>query len=370
MYGNDPSKLASVPQFGGMDADSFRRAQQQSSSAKERAPRQTPFWKLGMDLVDNEDNIVRFIPGQYDNEVFLPAENRLGLVQFPWLERTSHRVQAGQGNYEFICSAGGGRGRKALERPCTGCQRFWQEWSAKKEAKQNNQPAPPQTVNMRDWHIISTLDRGLYQLAPVMDWSTRQMRKNRDGQPFYEWYRTSTAQQQWLQAQGLVKESRYGNCAPLMLGTELWKNLVQYADDVLSTDCKSCNGRGTVMTRGYMCPNQQCNHVYVDVMQINRQLLPDEKLEFAAARLCPRCGVNAEPKRVNHCHACNNPVGATIFDSWINIRPIKTGSGQETRRNYQFLERWMTPIDPEFQDIAKPLDLKDFDPTPVAHQTR
>lgn len=303
----------------------------------------------------NELCLVRLVPGEYlqDEVSIAPSptpggEDVVGVDQvvMTFIKFVDHFDGTRQKG--AICSAGALAGFRELRQPCHGCDIYWAT-----AARQSNGRFESTRMSRQNKYAFSCFDYSPYHKLEQYDQDTGKVRANAAGVPYFNWVR---CQGQVCDACRAGKETKQGHMSHWPINyTQL--QVLRAAETNIGHSCVVCSVENSIISMGWMCGG--CGECVVDMA--TTQLKKDELLKLTDEKYgCNKCGNLAFLTEVYECRACaprgHTGVRASLFD--VDLKVSVVAGGGNGGKVLQ-VAGWSAPhpIDPQFLEAAKPLDL-------------
>ncbi len=350
-YGKDPQNLPTSGSFRQRANQYQHKREQQRSSGGGGGGF---YWANQYKPSDEDPDMVRVIEGHYKvpQVVGSGKEAVVEMVELPFLPFSEH--YDGREKKSCICSAGPFAGSKEKSDPCPGCELFFSGME-----KDQNGKKKAGRMSRREMYVFTVLDYGIYHNVEQTD-KTGAFRTKDDGTPWMEWKK---CEGQGCDACRNNKETRRGATRHWALGWGHYTTLLD-ADKQIGKSCSNCAGVGTIRCIAWTCP--ACGDAIVDMS--TTALKTKEIDELTSRPVQCKCGYEGFAQEIIDCMSCTNAGGlakrATIFDVDMNVKRIKaTDGGNQTTLS---ISQWSPPrpIDVNYKDFGKALDLpKIYAPT-------
>ena len=365
-YGKDEGQLNRVVPFGGSLNQRARHLMQSKENASQNRSRGgAPYWASTFKCPTNHSRILRLIPGQYE-EQYSDDDQTVSTIIVEYYSFREH--YHGALNRGAICSAGPLFKNKQLAEDCEGCTMYWEDWNVRKQKKaQGDKSRGPNRMSMRDQHVFTVWDYGLWLKIPRVD-NQGNIKTNQQNQPYYDWVMAQTGDPRVNQF-----ESKFGHLIPWPMGKTYLDTLLSY-NDTVQKDCATCGAQASIQCVSKICGNPTCEYELLDPRTTT---LSPEQLDSINMKpqTCPACGQTTFVNDMIECPHCLSkgwqPRRASIFDVDLEVKAVASGNGNQTL--LQILNRSnprdIQVQDPEIRKLIVPLDLpKKFASTPVQKQ--
>lgn len=361
-FGKDPSKLNNVTAWR-QQAEQFR--QKRDAGRRQSFNRRPPPIWVGkyQPTTTAPPDLGRLLAGQYEVEVAVPdgkddyRVERIVLPYYPWVEHFDGVLERGT-----ICSGGPLAFLKDRRQPCRGCDIYWE-----------TRVPDPKTGRMkrgrmgrREMNTFSWLHHMTYAKAPVIDSRTGQVKTKENGEQILAW----TKVEPHLRLQYSQFEQKPAHVLHWSLGSAHWETLWN-TDKLIGMSCTTCGQKDAIQTTGWVC--NDCGHPLIDMATTTYPMAEIDKLT-SKDMTCGHCGYTGRPYEMFACLNCSplnrTPTRATVFDVDMSVMRVLT-SGDGGNQTALQIPSWSEPrpIDPQLQEIAKPLPLdRIFAPTPYEEQ--
>lgn len=358
-FGKDPSHLDNVGQYGASMS-------QRMGNAQRRPPKTgggRPYWVDQYQPSKTQQDTIRILPGNYeiqrvDDQGNIYTEN---CAWFEFVEHYSAITKTGG-----VCSAGPEGLPRKDQKPCEGCDIFWEDWRERKdvEDRTGTKPKTPNRISRSSKYAFNILDTGYFYKRPQTNKDGTLRVNPKDGTPYTEWVKWE-GQHQNAEA-AAATEARYGRILQWTPGRDHFGVLNKQAD-IIGCNCKSCGGQSTIYTWTWNCAG--CQQVLIDPQTAG---MTPEQLKDATQQhtTCQNCGHVGYPFEVVGCTNCQNPVRTSLFDVNLNI----TRQVDSNNRSQLLIPSFsaVCEIDPQFHDLLQKLpDLsRKYSPTKYADQAQ
>lgn len=353
-FGKDPRLAAEAGSFRQQSrAFTQNRAR---SGAKGRVPYFINEYKPGLVSCDT----IRLVRGDYLQQVAVKGVGvdgkevwEVANQAMPFVKFTEHFH--GGIDKSAICSAGPFKNLKALRYPCRGCEIFW-ETAVKNE---NTGRIESPIMSRQEKYAFSVLDYGNYHKVPVVDRQTGKMRMNtRTNEPFYNW---TKCQGQGCEYCTRRCELTHGNMRHWQMSYTHFQQL-RAAELLISDSCAACgaypdfSGKAPIQSLAWSCRN--CGSNVIDVQ--TTELKVDEMRNMTDnLHTCVDCKCEGFLIEMYTCVECA-PRGqqgrrAELWDVDLKVQLTETGQKAKTLT----IQGWSPPrpVDPNYAQLAKPVDL-------------
>ena len=350
-FGKNPAHLGNVAPFGGS-------ARQQAAFASRRR-KNTGGSKL---IFRNQfqpslyiPDTIRVVPGSFWQQ-FLDDNNNLVEGDFPFVSYLEHFH--GVLKKSSFCSAGTYRWVKGQAQLCHGCDIYWEDWRTRKDTGNKNSP---KRVSMRDMFAYTVVDHATFHEVEDTDQQGNVKMNPNTKQPYTSWVKCTGQTGQQCENCTLGKKTKQGHVQPWPMGKRHFGTLNAYADQI-GLGCTTCGSRASVNTLLWHCGNSECGEALIDMS--NTGLTPEQLFErLDEPQRCVRCQQTFFMKDIYECAVCTPQGGqaqrATIFDVDMQVR--RQQNPQDTGTQLMILGTSdPQPINPIFNDIAKPLKLNEM----------
>jgi len=290
------------------------------------------------------------------------------LPYFPFVEHYHGGLKKGA-----ICSAGPHRMNRNKRAPCHGCEVFWEDYTERQARSQQlgTKVQTPKRISMSNKYVLTILDPGEYFETEQIDFRTGQIKLNREGKPWMEWRKLRYPND----PAAADRKLKRGKVMPWAMSKTDFDMLTAYSDTNIGMCCSGCGTWGHAMqpmlrTTQYSCGN--CNNVLIDMQTTT--MAPNQISELVKLPMpCAHCQTRGFAIEVISCPTCaqrgTSPKRASIWDVDIQVQLIK--KIDDPNKHTLLISGYTAPaaIDPQFADIAKPLDLPgSFKPTALEDQ--
>jgi ribosomal protein L37E len=314
---------------------------------------------------------IRCIQGEYQVQEIDEATGELVMSVLPYLPCMEH--YHGSLKRGALCSAGPYHMNRNKRSPCHGCDMFWEDFEIRKQrsAELGTKVNNPKRIGKSNKYVITVLDTGMFYESESIDSKTGQPRVNKDGKPFMDWHKLRYANDPMAQG----KKMKQGMVMPWAMNNTEFELLQSFSEKNIGTCCSGCGTWGhamspTLQTLQYVC--QGCSNVLIDKQ--TSTIPPNQIDEIVKLPIgCQRCGQRNFALEVVHCPTCvqkgTTPRRSSLWDVDIQVRLVK--SLKDPKKHELMIDGYSAPmpINQQFEDIAKPLDLvKIYAPTPLDQQ--
>lgn len=357
-YGKDPKNLGT----GG----SFRQRANQYDHQKQQSRKRGgggggAYWATQFKPSLEDVDTIRVIEGRFSvpQIVGQGKDATLEMIELPFFPFAEH--YDGQKRKTCICSAGPWAGSKEKADPCPACELFWSGME-----KDQNGKRKQGRMSRREMYVFTVLDYGVYHNVPQTDFKTGEVRINEQtNKPWMHWVK---CEGQGCQACRAGVETRRGATRHWALGWGHYQTLLD-ADKQIGKSCSNCRTSNSINCIAWLCP--QCGDAVVDMATTTMKAKDID--ELVSKPIKHGCGFEGMAHEMIECRACTNAGGtarrATIFDVDMNVKRVgDPNGGNQTSIN---ISQWSVPgpVDPNFKDFAKSLDLpRVYTPTPPEKQ--
>jgi len=272
-----------------------------------------------------------------------------------------------------ICSAGPHHMNRNKRTPCEGCDIFWVDFAERKRLSEQmgTKVQNPNRIGKSTKYVITILDPGEFFETEQVDFRTGQAKLNREGKPWMEWRKLRYAND----PAAVGRKIKRGKVMPWVMNKTQFDLLTNYAENNIGTCCSGCGEWGhamkpTIQTIQYTC--QGCTGVLIDMQ--TSTLAPNQIKELVKLPIqCSHCGTRNFAHEVVHCPTCvvkgTAAKRASLWEVDINLNLVPAADDPKKRNLVLNGYTAPTAIDPQFADIAKPMDLVSiFKPTPIEEQ--
>jgi predicted RNA-binding Zn-ribbon protein involved in translation (DUF1610 family) len=305
-------------------------------------------------------DIIRIIAGDYEVKT-VAGDGTIEIDRTPYFPFGEHYHATLERS--CVCSAGPNYGAKDKRDPCYACDMFWQGMTTGTDGKKKRGP-----MSRRDMVSFTVVHFYPYHKVEQVDRQTGQVRINdRTKEPYFSWWRCEGGKNcQFCMAQ---KEKRLAQRLHWDLGTNHFSTLWEYEKEI-GKGCVTCGGRSTIEWDAYVC--RECGEAKVVREETGLKLKEIDEI-FTKPNKCSACGFEGFLSELISCSNCtpmgHEPVRATLFDVDLHVRRNQTDA--KSNATTLMVTQWSDPrpVDKNFTDLAKPMDLsKIFAPTPLDKQ--
>lgn len=341
-------------------------------------------------------DVIRLLRGDYVN-YYVPMDEEGNVLHFEadgspqvfqsteqFIRFTEHR--SSRTKKTCICSGGPRRQFKDYADPCLGCFDYHAGWKKLRDEYKGDDgkgkvPAGKRpSMGRSDQWAMSALHYANYHNQPQRDDKGNIKKNPNTGDPYMEWKPCQATYNYPCQSCKDGCETRLGHVGHWPMGLGHW-NVMLSLDARVGDSCANCGGEPIEQMPGqriacvqsgghWLCPN--CDESVIDLASTS--LKPEEIVKMTTSIItCPNCNQSGFLVEYLECrNRCGQPRRATLFDVDIWVMRVKQGEGDsETTVLQPTGFSAPRPIDPNFQSIAKPLDLpKIYEPTSLDSQAR
>lgn len=310
-----------------------------------------PYWKgvfKPTDSVKGPADRIRLYRGDHDTSV-IGADGKPAKVKLSYVMFVEHGTGSGGKFRSAVCSAGPYGVAKADAAPCVGCD--WRE-------RQRD------SMSYMGKYGFGLLHYHPYAKVSQMD-KDGKIRKNHNGEPFYDWERTSPAD---LRGKHSGLEHITERMMHWALGYRDYEMLNTLNTEVMRM-CRTC-GDGDISTERWTC--QGCKAALIDMS--DTVLSEDDIAQITSGDVqCSRCGHIGMLHEVVSCTECTAPDRADLFDVDLFVKQtLDPSTGKKGKLVVTSYSR-PKPVEDKYlvgeKPIFRQLNLeKIFAPTPVDKQ--
>lgn len=314
---------------------------------------------------------IRCIYGEYAVQELDDSNGELmesTLPYYPIIEHYHGGLKKGA-----LCSAGPFHMNRNKRSPCHGCDIFWHDFAERQADSQRlgRKVDAPKRVSKSNKYVLTILDPGEFFETEQLDYRTGQVKLNREGKPWMEWRKLRYAND----PAAAGRKIKRGVVMPWAMSKTDFDMLTAYSDSNIGMCCAGCGTWGHAMqpmlqTLRYSC--QSCNNTLIDMQ--TSTMAPNQIAELVKLPMpCPHCQTRNFAVEVISCPTCvqrgTTPRRASLWDVDIQVKIVK--KTDDPNKHTLLISGYTAPmpIDPQFAELAKPLDLANiFKPTSLEEQ--
>jgi ribosomal protein L37AE/L43A len=246
-----------------------------------------------------------------------------------------------------ICSAGPWMNFRNKRNPCHGCDIYYATLVKNKAGHWEST-----RMSKQDLYVFSMFDYGTYHNIEQLD-KQGQVKVNSQGQAYLNWTRCPG---QRCEACRTNRETKIGHALHWPLNWTHFRILLSANDDV-GRSCVTCGGRDVITSMAWTCHN--CGECLID-METTQFSVDDILKKSTEPFTCPHCHRTGFMDEVFQCSQCasmgKEGERATVFDVDLKVKVVVNPT--TNNKALQIMD-WSEPrpIDPQFAEEAKPLDL-------------
>jgi len=345
-FGKDSKVIAAV--------GSFRQVSSQFTKnqvGKKKGGSGVPYFVDQFEL-PTELTAVRLIPGQYLQDQVIgdeetdPENLQVQQILMPFIKFVDH--YDGHNKRGAICSAGPLGNVKTRREPCRGCDIFW----ATVHRNQNGR-LESSRMSRQNKYAFTIFDYSPYHKVPQYDRDNGQIRKNAQGEAYFNWIRCFGQGCDMCRNQNEWKQGHCTHFNTSYTGLQT----IRGAEADIGKSCVVCGHENCIISRGWMCGG--CGAEVIDMS--NTTLKTDEILKITDDPYgCGQCGQKVLLKEVYACGPCTQQgrqgIRAGLFDVDLKIKGVPSTTGKGKTLN---IMGWSAPykLSPEMLALAQPIDL-------------